>query len=454
MTRSSLRLRLLSGAAAATFLALALAGVGFSWLFHRHVERREADGLIAVGKQIAASVSVDEFGRPIVDPLPANPGYQAVAGGRYWQVLGSGGSAQSASLWDQSLPSVAAPSSRWSSSTAPGPFEDRVLLVSRTIRPDAGRPGIVVRVARDDTPIRTALGEFNFEMGLSLALLWIVLSLAAYVQVGLGLRPLDRLRQEVDRLRRSPKARLSDRHPSEIAPLTDAINALAQTREDDLTRARRRAADLAHSLKTPLAVLSTQSRRARAAGAEGAADGLDRAIAAVGAALEAELARARAAATRASPLSGTSSALEVMEQLVDVVERTPHGEAIVFTIEAAANVMIPAEKADLAEMLGALIENAARHARRQVRITGVIVDDTALIRVEDDGPGMEESFAANAMQRGVRLDETGSGHGLGLSIVRDLAEATAGSLKLGRSSLGGLDARLSWTMASHPPKLR
>src|SRR3546814_1680213 len=106
--------------------------------------------------------------------------------------------------------------------------------------------------------MREALRDFDTRLALSLGLLWLVLSLAAYAQVSLGLRPLDRLRHELDRLRRSPAARLSGRHPQEILPLTEAINAMAAAREADLGRARRRAADLAHSLKTPLAVVAAQ----------------------------------------------------------------------------------------------------------------------------------------------------------------------------------------------------
>nr|WP_240953917.1 ATP-binding protein [Sphingomonas sp. G-3-2-10] len=99
-------------------------------------------------------------------------------------------------------------------------------------------------------------------------------------------------------------------------------------------------------------------------------------------------------------------------------------------------------------MLGALIENATRHARRQVRIAGTAF----AISVEDDGPGMDHAAAVAAMQRGTRLDEAGAGHGLGLAIVRDLAEAIEADFTLGRSDLGGLAAHLRWR--DHSPKLR
>lgn len=444
MRRSSLRLRLLLGAVAAIFVALALAGAGISWLFHRHVERREVDALVLVGRQVAAALTADRSGRWIVSPAPADPEFQAIAGGSYWQVSGSGGSAQSPSLWDQSLAGGKADRAEWSSTVTAGPFEPQVIMVSRVITPMAGGPPATIRVARVDTAMRAAIAEFDRELAAGLAMLWIVLVLAAYVQVHLGLRPLGRVEAELGRLRRSPAARLSVDHPTEIGTLITAINALAAAREADLGRARRRAADLAHSLKTPLTVLSAQSRRARDAGAHEAANGLDRAIAAVNSALEAELARSRASAMRGSAPAERAAPEPIAEQLINVLERTPHGEKIVFQADIDPELTVPVAPPDLAEILGALMENAARHARRQVLVVSQSDGMSICLRVEDDGSGMDDVQARNVMARGVRLDETGSGHGLGLSIVRDLAEATEGTLELGRSGLGGLAARLTW----------
>ena len=442
MTRSSLRLRLLGGAAVAIFLALALAGIGISWLFHQHVQRREAADLAKLAEQVVAGLTLDSTNKPVIDPLPSDPNFQSIASGLYWQAIAPGGTAQSPSLWDQSLPGSPSEKHVWSSSTVPGPFDEQLTMVSRRIQPDVHSTQVVVRVAKDNDEIREAFREFDQELALSLGLLWLVLSLAAYAQVSLGLRPLHRLRHELDRLRRSPSARLSDRHPQEILPLTRAINALADARETDLARARRRAADLAHSLKTPLAVLSAQSRRANDAGGVAAAAGIDRAIDAMGAALEAELARARAAAARGSV--GESAPGEIVDGLLAVIERTEVGEDTAFSVEVDPAIRTPINGTDLAEMLGALIENAVRHARRQVRISSLGEAETLTLRVEDDGPGMNEEAIAKATQRGVRIDESGAGHGLGLAIVRDLAEATEIEFLLGRSSLGGLLAELRW----------
>jgi signal transduction histidine kinase len=171
------------------------------------------------------------------------------------------------------------------------------------------------------------------------------------------------------------------------------------------------------------------------------------------AALEAELARSRAAAARGS--TAESAPLDIAEGLVAVVERTERGETIAFAVEIDADLRTPVDASDLAEMLGALIENAARHARRQVRIEGARKADRIVLRVEDDGPGMDAAMIERATQRGVRMDETGSGHGLGLAIVRDLAEATEGAFRLDRARLGGLAAELDWAAGEdHPPKVR
>lgn len=442
MRRTSLRLRLLLGATIAIFAALALAWGGISWMFRQHIERREAAELTALAEQVIGGLTVDAAGKPIITPAPVEPAFQSIASGLYWQARGPGGTDQSPSLWDQSLPVADAAADRWTSATGPGPFGGKLTMVSRTVRPDSGDADITIRVAADDGEMRAALGAFDKQLALSLGLLWLALSVAAFVQVSLGLRPLDRLRRDLDRLRKSPAARLSEAHPAEILPLTKAINAMAEAREADLARARRRAADLAHSLKTPLAVVSAQSRRARESGADAAADGIDRAVAAAGAALEAELARSRAAAARAT--GGDCAPHQVVEKLVAVIERGEYGERVAFTVDIEPTIRLPVDQADLTEMLGALIENAAQHAQRQVLISGRREAGTVILSVADDGHGMAEEASRRAMQRGVRIDETGTGHGFGLAIVRDLAEATEGRLRLGRADVGGLLAELDW----------
>lgn len=445
MKGGSLRWRLMAGGMLAILAALAVSWLAMTWLFERHIERRETVELTRMGQALAAKVSVGVDGAPLIETAPGDARLRKAAGGLYWQVSTPKGAERSISLWDQTLkPPAHSESDAWSARIAAGPFDDRILLVERSIRPDRSGPAVLIQVASDEKALRLARREFGRDLAVFLLGLWVVLSAAAAVQVGLGLAPLARVKDDLARLRRSPSARLSDHHPREIAPLADAINALAEAREADLARARRRAGDLAHSLKTPLSALSAQSRRARAAGAIEAADGLDTAIAAVGAALEAELARARAAAAREASFAEETAPLAVVERLVDVLERTADGERLMFDIEIDGALRVPASEDMLTEMLGALIENAARFGRRQVRISGEMTAQGVVLCVEDDGPGIDDGRAEAALARGGRLDEAGPGHGLGLAIVRDLAEASGGGLRINRSTLGGLRAEIGW----------
>jgi signal transduction histidine kinase len=281
-------------------------------------------------------------------------------------------------------------------------------------------------------------------MAVSLLGLWLFLLLAAYVQVAVGLWPLAMVRQQIERLRRDPAARLPALFPREIAPLADAINALAESREADLKRARRRAGDLAHSLKTPLAAMAAQARRIREGDSAAAFEGMERAITTIGAALETELARSRAAAARSRGDSCAIDIEHIVENLVAVVERTERGEPIAFIIDIPTGLSVPVAAEDLTELLGALIENAVRYARRQVRISGAAEPAASILRIEDDGPGIGHERSEAALVRGGRLDEAGPGHGLGLAIASDLVSATGGTLALNKALLGGLEVCLRW----------
>ena len=441
----SLRVRLLLGAAIAIFLALAAAWVAMTLLFERHVERRIETDLIRDGLQLAAALSLSSDGTPALDREPGDSRFFEPASGLYWQISTPEGSLSSRSLWDQHLPEPKQVSSlEWVDTVVDGPFDQRVLLVARIIRPERAGSDVLVQLAHEHKSLHEARAEFGEELAVFLALLWLILALAAWIQVELGLRPLRRVRNEVEILKRNPRERIAAAHVVEIEPLTQAINELAEARERDLGRARRRAADLAHGLKTPLAALSAQSRRAREAGAVEAADGLDHAIAAATGAIEGELARSRAAAIRAAPSGESTVALPLLESLVGVVEKTEFGAKLVFEVHVPDDLRLPVAGEDLLEIAGALVENAARYARRRVRITGEAAAAGCLI-VADDGPGIDSEKIAAALVRGGRLDEAGPGHGLGLAIASDLVDATRGELTLGRSELGGLKVTVAWS---------
>jgi signal transduction histidine kinase len=444
VTARSLRWRLLFGAMAAILVALCVAWLFMTLLFERHLERRLQAEMTRDALSLVADLSFATDGRPVLEIEPGDPRLQKPAGGYYWQVSAHKGVLSSRSLWDAELPiPVNPPADDWQLRRATGPFQQPVALLERKLQLETDVPDVVIQLAQDTRPLASARAEFGKELALFLVVLWLVLSAAAWVQVTLGLKPLRKIGSELAALRDSAKARLPDSHLREIQPLTGAINALADAREHDLELARRRATDLAHGLKTPLAAMAAQSRRAREAGADAAADGMDRAIAAMGVTIDAELARARIAV--AGRASASFTALRpVVERLVTVLEHTEKGGGVAFSIDVPANLQLAIRPDDLSEILGAVLENAVKYARRQVRVTGNAGPEWTSLSIEDDGPGIAQDRVEDALMRGGRLDESGGGSGLGLAIARELVEAMGGSIELAGSSLGGLKLRFVW----------
>lgn len=434
----SLRVRLLAGAAGAIAAALALAWLAMGYLFEAHVQRSVEATLIQHGRQVVADLSASPAGEPLIAPALSDPRFDRPASGLYWQVTTGDRTLRSRSLWDQVLTlNGGASAAEWTTGDLAGPFDQKLVYAARRVTLSGSQAPILVVMGADHADVTAARADFSRQLLLFLLLLWVVLSAAAWGQVQLGLKPLQDVREALRVMRVRPGARLQQGdYPTEIAPLTEAVNALAQAREHDLAQARRRAADLAHSLKTPLSALAAQGRRAREAGATDAADGLDRAIDAARSAVERELARSLVAAEQDA---ARAKASPVIDRLIAVVERTEGGARLDFD-NALGDVVLPVSEAVLMELAGPLLENAARFARLHVRVGG---DDSRLV-VEDDGPGLDESEVLAVLERGKRLDEAGGGHGLGLAIVRELAELSGAALALGRSPLGGLRAELRW----------
>jgi signal transduction histidine kinase len=437
MMRRSLRLRLLAGGGVAIFIALTIAWAAMGYLFERHAQRQIEADLTARGVGLISTLYTDPEGATAIDPLPSDPRFNAPASGFYWQVQGEGVLLRSRSLWDETLTAPGgASTSEWTSGQSAGPFDQQLVYVERRVQLDPQSPQLTVLLGADRAAVTSAREAFGRDLALFLGLLWLVLALAAWAQVELGLRPLEDVRAALAGMRKTATARLAQNdYPTEAEPLANAINDLAAARERDLEQARRRAADLAHSLKTPLAALSAQSRRAREAGASDAADGLDRAILAASQAVDRELARTRAAA---SP-GGSANGHAVIKRVLQVIERTETGARLSIENVVTAEPM-PVSDDLLIELTGPLLENAAKFARGRIRVSG----GGSSLNIEDDGPGLDEAQAEEALSRGKRLDEAGDGHGLGLAIANELAQASGGVLELGRSELGGLKVSLRW----------
>ena len=249
------------------------------------------------------------------------------------------------------------------------------------------------------------------------------------IQVAVGLAPFDRLKLAVSDIIQGRTRRLRVEVPSEVRPLADEINSLLEAQDQALARARARAADLAHGLKTPLQVLAADIRALRLKGEAQIADEIGAVAETLRRHVDREMARARSGSAAAGA-AHEANFRDIAGRVVNVLQRTPRGQELDFAIEAADALTVPLDEADLAETLGNLAENASRFARRHVRIAASRTPAAVEIAVADDGPGIPAEQRELALARGASLDTRNGGTGLGLAIVADTAEAYGGTLRL------------------------
>jgi signal transduction histidine kinase len=259
---------------------------------------------------------------------------------------------------------------------------------------------------------------------------------AGAFQVRKGLSGVAQLRAKLVAVRDGRDPRLEGRYVPEVQPLVDDLNTLLEHRERAVRRAIAKAGDLAHGLKTPLAILATEAERAAADHPKLAA-AIHQQVERMWRQVEYHLAHARAAASGASP-----GAVSVLRESADGLARTlaqlHRDSAVSIEVHVSPALAVRVQREDLDEMLGNLLDNACKWARSTVVIDARVVAGAVEITVDDDGAGIPPAMREAVLQRGVRADEQSAGSGLGLAIVRDLAEVYRGSIALEASNLGGL----------------
>jgi signal transduction histidine kinase len=364
--------------------------------------------------------------------------------GLYFQISGAGADTfASRSLWDRRL--------RVSTTHAdikPHLYDSDEFSTPGHAEPiqvaerDAILPGSRVRwrfqVAESRETINDQIHKLRLTLFWSFLALGIGLLVLAALQTVYGLWPLRRVRLEVASIRSGKKTRIGQDFPAEIRPLTEEINQLLAHSEEQAEEARRHAGNLAHALKTPLTVITN----AATADSPDLDDTVIRESAAMRRQIDHHLARARAIGRRAS-----AHARATVWESVDAVQRAVDRlyENVTVDIAGDHRAQVRVERQDLDEMIGNLVENAAKYGGGRVFVTVEPKDGRVDIEVEDDGPGIPEADRETLFARGARLDTTGKpGTGLGLAIVRDVAEIYGGSIHLEESEdLGGLLARLT-----------
>jgi signal transduction histidine kinase len=306
---------------------------------------------------------------------------------------------------------------------------------------DAKNRAARFRVMGNQTELEQEIDSFQRRLLTYLSLFGFGMISINAIAILIGLQPLRRVRDALALVREGTAQRLTGRFPAEIEPLANETNALIENNKRIVERSRTQVGNLAHSLKTPLAVLTNEGR------ALGGAKGrlISEQAASMQGQLEHYLQRARVAAQRDSVVYRTP-VTPLLQRMVRVVQKLNPNTRLTL-LQTGDDIVFAGEREDLEEVLGNLLENAMKWAKSavQVSVTRVRQDETEdlfEIAIEDDGPGIPEDKAREALKRGRRLDETKPGTGLGLAIVADLVNEYGGTLFLERSSLGGLKARV------------
>lgn len=448
MTLSSLRLRLLAAWAVFILLTLQVAGVGLRLLFERSIARRTEAELSADLRQLRRGMEVLDDGTVRIVRAPTDPQFDIVFGGRYWQIVEDGVTIQRSPSLDDfklTLPKGFEPSPDDQQTWIEGPEKQQLFSVVRLHDPGGAGNGpersLVITTAVDGAEIRDDTNKFSKDLFASLAALAALLMAGAFAHVTIGLKPLDRVRSSVVSVREGRARRVEGSFPDEVMPLVAETNALLSAQEEALKAARHRAGDLAHGLKTPLAVMAAKSRQIRRAGQTGPADDIDRQIDAMSRHVERELARARArGASRASLPLGDVAAL--LREVVSAIQALPRKDAIEWTADIPERLEVAIDRDDFNNIAGNLLENAQKWARSRIEVSARRDGNGLLLKVADDGPGIPCAEIDRVLERGVRADTAVAGSGLGLAIVSDLVETYGGTVRLERSPMGGLCARV------------
>lgn len=444
MRANSLAFRLVAGAAVWSLAALVVGGLALSMLFRDYVERSFDARLTVLLESLVAASEVDADGRIQLTWSPGEPRFQKPYSGWYWQIAGSAGpEVRSRSLWDQELPMSATGDGSMRRRSAVGPAAQDLRMVARDIRLPGRDGALAFAVAADRGEINTEIRRFNGALIWSLGLLGLGLVAAMVIQVHYGLRPLHRLGRALANIRAGRADRLLGRYPAEIMPLAEELDLLLDQNRAVVERARTQVGNLAHALKTPLSVLTNEA----AAGPAPLGPVVRRQVALMRRHVDHYLARARTAAT-GRVLGARTDVAAVAADLGRTLRRIHADRGLAIETDLPAGAEFRGERQDLEEMLGNLLDNACKWARRRVRLTARRSGDRLRFTIDDDGPGLAPDLRVQVLERGARLDETKPGSGLGLAIVRDMAGLYGGTIELETAPEGGLRAILDLPAAS------
>ncbi|WP_294331049.1 ATP-binding protein [uncultured Sphingomonas sp.] len=425
MSRRSLRTRMILLSALATLAALALAGWTMAGVLGRVVvggiDQRLDAQLAVLASAVRDDGSVDRA------RLAARQGSLAAGPGWRWRIETPDGTIGSGDVpvLHTPLPGVADPRLPPLPPTPLDGEDDHGRVHARRLVLTSDRGAVTLTAAAPGRVIGRPIRDALLPLATVIVALAVIFALAAWLQLRFALRPLATLVGQIAAIRRGERDAVDEAQPQELQPLATELNALAAANAATLAAARQSSANLAHALKTPVATLALTLEPDSAEAAQ---------VRRIEGVIRHALARARAVAINQR---ARTKIAPVAADVAGVI--TTLRPAIATRLEVPEGLQVAIDAHDLADILGNLLDNAARHARSIVTVTAAPSPPGAVrVTIEDDGPGVPADRRDQVLQPGVRLDEGPAGDGFGLAIVRDLLALYGGSLALEDSSLGGL----------------
>ena len=439
----SLKSRLIGAATLWIAIGMITAGFVLSAIFKQHVTEQFWEELYVHLDELQRLTETDENGAHLQRNL-SDPRYEVALSGFYWEIQKSGKTlARSPSLQGLALkmPADGPDGTNVHTHTIDGPT-GALLIAEKTFAKPLDVFPVQYIIGTDQRQLDEVLQGFNRTLSWSLAGFGISMVVAAALLILFAMRPLGQLREALSAVRSGGQKALVSTFQTEVQPLVDNLNTLLSSTAELVLRARTQAGNLAHGLKTPLAILTDEAYRIEARGLSDASTTILGQCRKMQTQIDYQLARARAVALRATP--GTvASVQKAASEVTSALQRLHLDRALTIVNAVHENLQVACDAQDLNEMLANLVDNACKHAVRKVRLSAARSNDQAVvIVVEDDGAGLPAEAHEVVFQIGERWDTQVPGSGLGLAIVRDLARLYGGDAKFAASELGGLSVIL------------
>ncbi|AGK56366.1 integral membrane sensor signal transduction histidine kinase [Hyphomicrobium denitrificans 1NES1] len=448
---TSLKRRLILAATLWITFGMISAGFVLSGVFKRHVTDQT---YIEIYEHLDEFVHLTEFKPGTAPHLThdlSDPRYDIPMSGYYWEIQKAGSVlAKSGSLEDAVLlmPPDFPTDVGTHTAKSVGPT-GTVLIAARTVRtPPDGSP-IRFVVGTDQRYVDAAVSRFHSILSWALTGFGLSMVVGAVLLILYALKPLNTLRSSLADVRTGASRKLEGTYPLEVLPLVNDLNSLLVSTSELIQRARTQAGNLAHGLKTPLAVLTDEAYRIEECGLPQSSATILTQCRKMQTQIDYQISRARAVALRSIP--GTVAEVrKAAEEVANALRRLYGGSGVAITVDVSDGLLVACDPQDLNEMLANVVDNACKHAKSHVRISchGLTSDKTFDLHVEDDGKGLPPEAFEVVFDVGERWDSREAGSGLGLAIVQDLARLYGGDVRLQKSSMGGLWVVLTLPSAS------